>query len=946
MSNDAATSSLPTTTLLEGGNGQLAEALASLSIDGREPGFTQEQAEALLAYCEREAQPGHNPHRLVFRGLATYLNVAGKSSQPLDAGADFAKRVLKVVITALKHALCTDRSRGSSEDIMEQASLLSAGLKAIHAAFLSKEADGAYCITLDQPDLSTAVELLLSCAHYLPRLPTSQSSTIRTFEPNSFPRRGSAVSLRAESLYGTDDGTDWGSDVTTSQAPSTEAQQRKKISSTTRTVRQNAVSCLAALNEIVPAQLFSHWPKVLSRTSPSVMRLSGPLNAAPHSEPILSVIWTDPVLSVRLGVCHLLESMFKQARARGFLQSGVVEQLYGGIGSRFTSLSARMGSLVSEVRSFMVDFLEVAAGGASSARSALRGERSTPPAALVEAMLRATSTFIIATRLAKLKKSHADVLRDPILRLTSHAEPGIAIAAFNTLSTLTKASGAATSSRQASRASHSIVSPPSSASSYTHDQEGNSAAVSSLMRRLGEDSSNPGVLAEAWHALLGFAQQKPLNIATHQDWLHQRISKHLTSNDQSLRHACVTFLVYMARTTASTEDATSPTVLDLLTPAADDVSPLVRAEVLQALPNLLASEPNNDQIRNLLNRLIEDGEGTVRAAAIRAVGLLLVPGGDIEDGQAAKPLPPAIAIPYAAEALGLDIDNQTHSSMAPTSPLTDTMLLVRLRASWTLGNLCQSIKSLASPSASPSTPHLLLILLTASTKLLYDDERIAINALRSTGLVLSIVDAQWLHDKKSIALSPRSVHMERALRGLLQAVRAAKNPKTKWNGLNALQAALSNEIFRQWLNSTSTAISTATLTSTSTSTSFPVLAAGDRHGELHGQVIHLLSEHLAHKTFKVKLAAIGSLLLMLPLPLPTLTPPGLDLGLETSAATETETETEAEGNREQSLTSAVQEALQRLDAEVAEGNFAEVGVHGVSVRRGLEELMERLACPV
>lgn len=932
MSNDASSSSRLIAGPDTADDGQLAEYLARISIDGGEAGFTREQAEALPVYCERCPKSGHSTQKLVFRALARLLS--DKGSLPSDVDAYLAKRVLNAAVTVLKHLLRTDRSRRSSEEVLEQASLLSAGLGAIHASLLIKDAENRYCITLDQSDLSTAVDLLLSCAHYLPRLPTSQTSGIRTFEPNSLPRRGSAVSLRAESVYSTDDATDCGSDVTPQLSPSTEAQQRKKVSSASRTVRQNAISCLAGLNEVLPAQLFSHWPKMLSRPPPSVLRASAPFHTAPHSEPILSVIWTDPVLSVRLGVCHLLESMFKQARARGFLQIGVVEQQYGGIGSRFTSLSARMGSLIAEIRSFIVDFLEVAAGASPSIRPALRGERSSPPATLVEAMLRATSSLITATRLAKLKKSHADVLRDPILRLTSHSEAAIAIAAYNALSNLTKASNDATNNSQARPTSLAIIGPTVTANTDLVNPGGSSAAISGLLGRLGEDSSDTGVLAEAWHALLAFVQQKSEAVVMHQDWLRQRISEHLTSDDQSLRHACVTFLVHIARETSSSEGAPAQDVLHLLTTAAEDVSPLVRTEVLQALPSLMASEPDNNQIRGLLNNLIKDSEGAVRAAAIRAVGLLLVPAGDIEEGQAANPLPPATVIPYAVRSLGLETDDKSKDTAVALSPLTDTVLLVRLRASWTLGNLCQAIKALPSPSASPSSPHLLRALLTASTKLLFDDERIAVNALRSTGLVLSVVDANWTHIEESAAPWQR-VHLEGALRGVLQAVRAAKNPKTKWNGLNALQAALSNGVFSRWLASNSISTSTS--------------CVGTGKGDLHAEVMRLLAEHLAHKTFKVKLAAIGCLLLLVTLPLPS-TPPGLETTVSSSdsapasAGTNCIAATAAADEKEgETLRAAVEGALQRLDAEVAEGNFAEVRVHGESVRCGLEELRERLA---
>lgn len=223
-------------------------------------------------------------------------------------------------------------------------------LRTFHALLQARTSDGEdFCVALEQALVKPSVDLLLRCAQYSPS--SSAHATIavaatppgRTNKTNPrwspSPRRPSLQSLKSQaSSIETDDGTEAVSDFFTASSAvlRDEAEiDRSRLAAACRSVRQNSLACLTALNETRPSQFFSTWPQIIgdgTREIPNGFILGSSSSqwncfsqAATSTEPLFGIIQSDTALSVRLAACHLIENMLKKAREKGFFASGVVE---------------------------------------------------------------------------------------------------------------------------------------------------------------------------------------------------------------------------------------------------------------------------------------------------------------------------------------------------------------------------------------------------------------------------------------------------------------------------------------------------------------------------------------------------------------------------------------------------------------------------------------------
>lgn len=450
-----------------------------------------------------------------------------------------------------------------------------------------------------------------------------------------------------------------------------------------------------------------------------------------------------------------------------------------GVRSAFTSLSARIGSLIAGTRAFLTSLL------VTDHLRRRPPQITTPPLppALLEALLRCIKSLVDATRNVQLRKSHADILREPIMHLSAHTDPSVAISAFNLLSVVSPAAATVMTKTGDSPVNASPITP----------------AISGLLHRL-ETTTDGEILAKLWSALCTFSQD---DVTPHQRTLLSHLKRHLMYDDQGLRQACIAFL------TASLNGEYTSQYLPMIKSAATDHSALVRTEVTQALAGVLLLEMkqgttyDNLEMARVLETLICDPEAVTRAGALRALGVVLA-SGEVNEGRMDSLTKQAMRL------LGINAQDAPLACLS----LSDSALLVRLRASWTLGNLCQALCTGQSTLPDSQAQQLLSPLLL----LLQDDERIAINALRSAGLLLS-------HSSSHILSASQPL-----VKSLLTVSHSSKSPKMKWNAVNAISTCLSSAVFR--------------------STTAP----------WGPQISLTLSGHLSSKIFKVKLAASAGLM--------------------------------------------------------------------------------------
>ncbi|CAO1629894.1 unnamed protein product [Parajaminaea phylloscopi] len=795
---------------------------------------------------------------------------------------------------------------------------LAASLRALHALIVAASTKSSQVwLPMDQAALTECTHVLLRAGRLkssgLPDLRSNGLSA--THPPSSTQEMGSSMSsgLSGRSKQPssantsgaeTEDVTDDASDATGAGRSQleTEGAKRKRLSAASRSVRQNAMSCLAALNDTRWSQFFSLWPTVLGTGSP-IPTTASSLTSEPekgvtntstrhgHGESVTSVLRSDSALSVRLAACHLIDGMLKRADQGSFFTRGMFEESNprsGTPGPSFTPLSARLAMMIASLRDLVARLLDSAIAPPASAKTL--PFRSPPalvkcivPTQLLESLLRMTRSLVTATSTVRFRRSHTDVLRGPILSLTTHAEPAVAIAACNVLSSLSSANTAAGKwTRQ----------PATVGSSHAPVNGKNSDAtvINSIVDRLARDHLDGDSAAQAWGSLATFIGPEGTGVVRHHDDLLRMLAKHVKADAEIQRQACQTFLArYLSSSNGpAASTPTLPLYLQIAGAGATDQSALVRAETVTTLESLIPLEDIESLHENvgdspglrLLTKLMADSEATVRAAAVRVVGVLLMASADNTQSSRTS---------FDMRVLKTFALNQLPSG------IHDPVLIVRLRASWSLGNLCQVIASADKhdPVAGPEQPAdtIWRTLLDLAMSLSGDDERVLVNAFRSCGLLLSVARQQWLKAHEAV--------IAKTVTGMLAAIGEVSNPKLKWNGVNAIARAYENSDFRAWATAPS--------------------RDRERSNTLSHGVCGLLSAELACSIFKVKIAAIA--------------------GLMRVASVE-----EAGGRHllEERLLPRVIHAQLKIQDEVRDATFREAQLHGQACKTGLDGLRAHL----
>ncbi|XP_060523367.1 HEAT repeat-containing protein 6 [Cylas formicarius] len=161
----------------------------------------------------------------------------------------------------------------------------------------------------------------------------------------------------------------------------------------------------------------------------------------------------------------------------------------------------------------------------------------------------------------------------------------------------------------------------------------------------------------------------------------------------------------------------------------------------------------------------KDEDGTVKGAAVRAL---------------------AICVLYPS--LRSDPGFVEDTAAVIHQALTDDNLTVKIKASWSLGNLSDALvlNSKSDDGAETLPDVLLLKLLEVGVRCASDNEKIRTNVVRAIGNLLQLVDARL-----ALRADFRGA-CERALTSLVKNCSSGSNSKVRWNACYALGNALKN----------------------------------------------------------------------------------------------------------------------------------------------------------
>jgi HEAT repeat protein len=350
---------------------------------------------------------------------------------------------------------------------------------------------------------------------------------------------------------------------------------------------------------------------------------------------LLDIVERDDSLSNRIAAVHAVQAMIASGAQAGFM-AGAEE---GSRLSAFTSLSSRMASMIVDLRRRLLAIL-------------LDG--NVPPS-LLEATLKCTRTLVFSTPQVKLRTTHSQVLRERTLQLCSRPDAASAVPAYALLSALVA------SDKEVGR---------------------DSTAGNSIISTLKDGKLPLQVRVEAWNTMTILAEKSAINSQDEGMDMSQLLQQATSSsNPLEIRQGAANFVQACLTHKSMTVDQI------VLGQLRNDESAIIRS----IAANCILLLPGNE---GHLSNLLSDSDSTVRASAIRAIGVKIQ-----SEGKAI---------------LEEQVDRL----------LQDESLLVRMRASWSLGNLCE---------ISDQHAHLLAQCYSLND----DDERITVNAIRGVGALLS-----------------------------------------------------------------------------------------------------------------------------------------------------------------------------------------------------------------
>ncbi|CAG8564763.1 9383_t:CDS:10 [Ambispora gerdemannii] len=534
-------------------------------------------------------------------------------------------------------------------------------------------------------------------------------------------------------------------------------------------VRLNALGCLQSIARASPKLLYPYWNKFL----PDARTLS-------TSPSLFTIISCDPIQTVRVAACSSITTLID--RSKQYLSLADDRELK----SSFTSLSANLGAIVRQLHHELIN--------------ALREEQQT---IMLLQLLKCCNVLVNNAAYDRLSGGYLTRLFNAVLPLLFIKEcksntDEIAFLFQEQLIEISK--------------SELKISPIA---------EGNSR-VNLLMYLIAliNDSQQPSTLRiEAWGVLCVCTHLHFLIIRSQWTQLNNLISADLQNEDLNIRAAAMKFLEEYAKAAAAHSNPTNQnnnendetidhskntdtipasellpwwmsTLDHYIQKSSLDTCHAVRAltcDCLSHISSIIFSEMPTDRAMysiTLLLRMVQDESPNVRASACRTLGVFIL-------------------FPCLSE----DTIFATDMALSIIQNISDATLLVRIRSSWALGNLCDSLVTLSEVGENKEISSSVLDFLTvdmfnriivAALAASVDNDKVRVNAVRALGSLMRISPERYLLKEQTglvkdvvLALTKNFDH------GSL---------KARWNACYAAANMLRNQDFPIGINDWTTSL--------------------------------------------------------------------------------------------------------------------------------------------
>ncbi|KAG0238054.1 HEAT repeat-containing protein 6 [Actinomortierella wolfii] len=513
-------------------------------------------------------------------------------------------------------------------------------------------------------------------------------------------------------------------------------------------VRLNALLCLQDLAKAAPKQLQPHWHKWMPDSSTTFT-----FTASVRSPSLVGLIGSDPIMTVRVSACGVLVQMLEKSKQYLAMAEEKHDNKSLRSSTGMLTLSERIGAMVREMH-------------LGIARAFGKMDDSIETGIIVQ-MIKCCSVMLACCNYDRMRPDLTKILLDSIHKYLYSPEQALQIATLGFLKELADCKAAQEEVEQSLLTQEAAETEPS-------------PLIQDLLIFIGSKDSSPAIKVEAWGTLVALTHHHFDALRNSWPNVEAILSRLETEEDDRVRAAGISFLEEFAKAGSSAspplnaawwKDTTEKLVLKIV----NDSSPTIRAlgcdffshmssQVFDELPTRLEVV-----LLSLVLGATKDESALVKAASCKTLGVLI--------------LFPSLRTDYS---FVMDMMG------AALELCKDSNLTVRLRASWAVGNLCDSLVLLKTEGQERILSEVLTLstwttIMQASLAICHDNEKLRSNGVRALGGLLRVtVEGILERERHSLVRDAMEVLVKNIEQGTL---------KGRWNACHAVQNVLMNDDF-------------------------------------------------------------------------------------------------------------------------------------------------------